>query len=213
MLCAALPVTGRVTSPFGWRQLNGRSDLHTGVDLGAPEGSPVWAMLPGDVVVSAPSGQLSGYGNVVVLRHAAALFTLYAHLSARSVAVGQHVDAGALLGAVGRTAGTHEDPQRMFGTSGAHLHLEFLSRWPPAGRDLDRLDPGPLFAQLGIMVPSSGPLQRACMLPSSSSPAAAAVFAASSSAVQLTQRPPARAAMGGLLALAVVWGVVKSKRR
>lgn len=160
--CASLPVAGRVTSPYGWRWLNGRSDLHTGLDIGAPEGTPVYSMLPGVVVVSAPAGELEGYGNAIVMRHAPALFSLYAHLQRRDVDQGAIVDQGAELGAVGRTAGTRAEPGKLFAASGAHLHLEFLDRWPPAGRDENRIDPAIVLGQLGIMVPHSGPLQLAC---------------------------------------------------
>jgi murein DD-endopeptidase MepM/ murein hydrolase activator NlpD len=158
---AALPVNGRVGSPFGWRWLNSKSDYHTGMDIGAPEGTPVHAVLPGVVVVAAHSGELEGYGNVVVVRHAAALLTLYAHLAMLAVTPGQVVAEGQTLGTVGRTAGTRADPSKMFDASGAHLHLEFLSKWPPAGKDLDRLDPGPQLRALGIVVPQSGPLELA----------------------------------------------------
>lgn len=173
MACAALPVSGRVTSPFGWRWLNGRSDLHTGLDIGAPEGTPVYSMLPGVVVLSAAPGELEGYGNVIVVRHAPALFSLYAHLLGRLVDQGAIVNAGAELGAVGRTAGTRADPGKLFGASGAHLHLEFLDRWPPAGRDQNRIDPALVLGQLGVIVPHSGPLQLACndTAPAPASPA------------------------------------------
>lgn len=164
MACAALPIAppGRVTSPYGWRNRPSGADLHTGVDLGAPEGTPVYAMLPGRVRLAAPSGSLQGYGNAVVLEHAAALFTLYAHLQGYSVMQGQLVDAGQQIGTVGRTAGTRDDPGRVFSSSGAHLHLEFLDRWPPRGRDLDRLDPAKVLGELGVIVPPSGPLVQAC---------------------------------------------------
>jgi murein DD-endopeptidase MepM/ murein hydrolase activator NlpD len=158
---AALPVQGRIGSPFGWRTLNRKSDYHTGVDIGAPEGTPVHAILGGVVVAAARAGELSGYGNVVVLRHSAALFTLYAHLALLAVVVGQVVAEGQTIGTVGRTAGTREEPGKLFDESGAHLHLEFLSHWPPAGRDLDRMDPAPVLAELGIVVPASGPLRLA----------------------------------------------------
>jgi hypothetical protein len=164
VFCAALPVAvGRVSSPYGWRWLNGRDDLHTGVDIGAPEGTPVYAMLPGTVRVAAPSGALSGYGNVVVLQHGANVFTLYAHLSRVDVQEGRALELGAPLGLVGRTAGTRADPGKMFATSGAHLHLEFLDAWPPAGRDQNRVDPGQVLPSLGIIVPAQGqPLQMSC---------------------------------------------------
>lgn len=210
MPCAALPVSGSVASPFGWRWLNGRSDLHTGLDIGAPEGAPVYALLPGRVIVAAPAGQLSGYGNVVVLQHGPGLFSLYAHLSAVSVLEGQSVATGAELGRVGRTAGTREDPGKLFSASGAHLHLELLEKWPPDGKDLNRLDPGQLLPAWGVLVPSTGPLQRmAC--------GAAATLAPlqTEGAMPSTSSSSSSAAGAGavlFLALAWLWGR-KQKRR
>lgn len=122
-------------------------------------------MLPGRVAVSVPSGRMNMYGETVVLQHGPNLFALYAHLQRRDVQKGDQVTAGTQLGTVGRTAGTREDPSRVFTRSGAHLHFEFLDRWPPAGRDLNRLDPGPIFAQLGVIVPDRGPLQIAQCAP------------------------------------------------
>lgn len=176
MFCAALPVAvGRVSSPYGWRWLNGRSDLHTGVDIGAPEGTPVFAMLPGLVRVAAPSGALSGYGNVVVLQHGPNVFSLYAHLSRVDALEGEPLELGQQLGLVGRTAGTRAEPGKVFRESGAHLHLEFLNAWPPAGKDQNRVDPGEVLPALGIIVPARGqPLLTSCSSstrPPSSAPA------------------------------------------
>jgi murein DD-endopeptidase MepM/ murein hydrolase activator NlpD len=164
MTCAALPIASpaAVTSGYGWRNRPSGPDLHTGIDLGAPRGTPVYAMLPGVVVVSAPSGELSGYGDVIVVQHGSALYALYAHLDRRSVARGAVVAPGQQLGAVGTSAGTRADPQKQFASSSSHLHLEFLNRWPPAGPDLDRLDVGQVLAALGVIVPPSGPLVQAC---------------------------------------------------
>lgn len=166
MPCAALPIAvGRVTSPQGWRNRPSGPDLHTGVDLGAPEGTPVFAMLDGLIRLAAPSGSLSGYGNTLLVEHSSSLLSLYAHLRSFSVATGQRVFAGQLIGFVGRTAGTAAEPSKQFDASGAHLHLEFLSKWPPAGRDLDRLNVATVLAALGVVVPASGPLRRTCDLP------------------------------------------------
>lgn len=163
MTCAALPIAAsRVTSGYGWRNRPSGPDLHTGIDLGAPEGSPVRSMLPGRVVVSAPNGALSGYGQTVVIEHGPRLFSLSAHLQARTVTVGQSVAAGQQIGTVGRTAGTKANPGAVFATSGPHLHLEFLDAWPPAGRDLNRLDVGQVLGAFGVIVPPSGPLALAC---------------------------------------------------
>jgi murein DD-endopeptidase MepM/ murein hydrolase activator NlpD len=203
VICASLPVAvGRVASPFGWRWLNGQSDLHTGVDVGAPEGTPVYAMLPGRVVVAAPSGLLSGYGNAVVLEHGPTAFTLYAHLSRISVNEGQQLIAGEQLGNVGRTAGTHDQPDKLFSVDGAHLHIEFLDRWPPTAKDANRLDPGPILAQLGVIIPSKGqPIRAAC--------------AAGSSSPATSPSVPARAAIGGafvLIAAAAAYYAIKKRR-
>lgn len=211
MPCASLPVSGQVSSPYGWRWLNGRSDLHTGVDIGAPEGSPVFAILPGRVVVAAPTGALSGYGNVIVLEHGPTFYSLYAHLSVVRVLEGQSVPSGGLLGAVGRTAGTRDDPGKVFDSSGAHLHLELLSRWPPSGRDLDRIDPGQVLPALGIIVPSHGPLLQTADCSSSSSVPAAGSGLPPTASSQPQARSSARA--GGFLALLALFLYLKSKRR
>jgi len=158
---AALPISslGRVSSPYGMRDRPSGPDLHTGVDIAAPEGTPVYAVLPGRVRVAAPSGQLAGYGNVLVIQHETALFSLYAHLRSIAVGEGAYVDAGQEIGTVGRTAGSKEEPGKVFSESGAHLHLEVLDRWPPRGRDLDRLNPADVLGRFGVLVPSSGPLR------------------------------------------------------
>lgn len=103
------PVAGswRITSPFGWRW--GR--LHTGVDIAAPVGTPVRAVLPGVVEFA---GWAGGYGRLVVLRHAGEWRSYYAHLSRVEVAPGQSVAAGEVIGRVGSTGHS----------TGPHVHLE-----------------------------------------------------------------------------------------
>lgn len=216
MFCAALPLppNARVSSPFGVRQLNGKDDLHTGVDVAATEGTPVFAMLPGRVVLAAPTGMVSGYGNLVVLEHGPSLFSLYAHLSQVLALEGQTLAAGQPLGLVGRTAGTPAEPTKMFDVSGSHLHFEFLSQWPPHGKDIDRLDPTPLLAQLGIIVPRSGPLVLACSSPSSNgtvlqTPSSAPPYTSNTYELQ-TPTPPTSSttsAMGVVALLAVAYAL------
>ena len=101
------PADGRISGHFAMR--DGR--LHEGIDIAAPEGTPVLAALAGVVLLAS---ELSGYGRVVVLDHGADLATVYAHLACLDVAEGARVEAGGRLGAVG-TSG------RAFG---AHLHFE-----------------------------------------------------------------------------------------
>ena len=101
------PGAGRVTSPFGQRW--GR--LHAGLDVAAGVGSPVRAAAAGTVLSAATEG---GYGKVVRLQHAEGTVTVYAHLSEISVAAGQQVPAGHVVGLEGNTGRS----------TGPHLHFE-----------------------------------------------------------------------------------------
>lgn len=102
-----------LTSRFGARQapLAGASRLHAGLDLAAPYGSAVVARAPGRVVAA---GWIGGYGNCVVIDHGGGVQTRYGHLSRIAVGLGQAVEPGALLGAVGSTGLS----------TGPHLHYE-----------------------------------------------------------------------------------------
>lgn len=94
----------RVTSLFGARW--GRP--HEGIDLQAAIGTPVYAADEGEVVYA--GNTVRGYGNMVVLKHADALMTVYAHNSVLLVKVGQHVASGqriALSGQSGHATGPH----------------------------------------------------------------------------------------------------------
>lgn len=109
------PVGGRldVTSGFGARRdpFYGRLALHTGIDLREDYGSAVCAVAAGMVTIA---GSESGYGTLVEIDHGNGYATRYAHLSAVSVAVGQKVGVGALIGRVGTTGRS----------TGPHLHYE-----------------------------------------------------------------------------------------
>ena len=101
------PIDGVITSPFGPRW--GR--LHAGIDIGAPEGTPIRAAADGRVVLAGPQG---AYGLYTCIQHTGSLSTCYAHQSRISTAVGAAVSRGDVIGAVGNTG-------RSFG---AHLHFE-----------------------------------------------------------------------------------------
>ena len=108
-----LPVMGRVSSDFGARldPISATHRHHGGMDIAAPEGTPV---------VSAGAGRVSraemvaGYGNLVVVDHGGGLETRYAHLAAIEVQEGQALAPGAVVGTVGQTGRS----------TGPHLHFE-----------------------------------------------------------------------------------------
>lgn len=127
----AMPVCGAVNSPFGSR--HGR--MHYGVDLDLVTGDPVVAAFEGMVRIARLHRT---YGNVVVIRHANGLETLYAHLSRIDVTPGTMVEAGTpigLGGSTGRSTGDHLhfevrylgqpiDPQRLFDVQDGRLYSE-----------------------------------------------------------------------------------------
>ncbi|MEX0756546.1 MAG: peptidoglycan DD-metalloendopeptidase family protein, partial [Acidimicrobiia bacterium] len=108
-----MPVNGWISSYYGWRihPIFGSRRMHTGIDLAATGGSPIYAAEAGRVIIAGVRG---GYGNAVVIDHGGGLATLYAHQSRISVSVGQQLAAGQRVGSVGCTG---------FCT-GDHLHFE-----------------------------------------------------------------------------------------
>jgi len=111
--CVVRPVQGGITSPFGPRlhPILGRVIVHTGDDLAAGMGTPIQACRAGTVVIAGPEG---GYGNATVIDDGGGMGTLYGHQSRIAVTVGQHVDAGQVIGYVGMTGLA----------TGPHLHFE-----------------------------------------------------------------------------------------
>lgn len=105
---------GEIISHFGVR--NGRP--HNGIDIKAPEGTPVKAVQDGVVIFS---GFLKGYGNTVIIKHEGDYFTVYAHNKYNTVREGDFVRKGNIIGYVGMT-----------GNAGTpHLHFEVRKRTQP----------------------------------------------------------------------------------
>jgi septal ring factor EnvC (AmiA/AmiB activator) len=93
------PVTGRVTAAFDAG--TGRSAgavVKNGIDIAAPEGTPVFAVHPGNVDYA---DAFTGFGNLVIIDHGSNYYSLYGYLGAAEVQRGDHVDAGTELGRVG----------------------------------------------------------------------------------------------------------------
>lgn len=108
------PVTGTITSPFGWRAnpFGGSApDFHSGLDIAAPTGTTVTAAASGTVMLAQWYG---GYGNYILIDNGKSYSTGYGHLSAIYVSVGQVVKRGQAIGAVGMTGLA----------TGPHLHFE-----------------------------------------------------------------------------------------
>ena len=108
---------GEITSPFGMRfhPILGYARMHTGVDWGAPIGTPIFAAGNGVVI---KAGWESGYGRRVEIQHANGYVTTYNHMSGfgRSVAEGVRVTQGQVIGYLGQTGLA----------TGPHLHYEVI---------------------------------------------------------------------------------------
>jgi len=101
------PLKGVLYGRYGLRS----GQRHDGIDIAAPEGTPVGAAADGKVIFA---GKQAGYGALVVLRHDGGLVTLYAHNARVLVKQGQHVREGQPIATVGQTGKT----------TGPHLHFE-----------------------------------------------------------------------------------------
>jgi murein DD-endopeptidase MepM/ murein hydrolase activator NlpD len=109
----AWPVTGVITSPFGWRRspFGGGAEFHQGLDIGANMGTTVTAAASGTII---SAGWYGGYGNYILIDHGGGMSTGYGHLSRIFVSNGQQVQRGQAIGAVGSTGAS----------TGPHLHFE-----------------------------------------------------------------------------------------
>ncbi|MGA8992752.1 MAG: peptidoglycan DD-metalloendopeptidase family protein [Nocardioidaceae bacterium] len=118
------PVSGRVTSPFGWRvhPIYGYRALHDGVDFGAACGTPIRAVASGRVVERYFQ---TAWGNRVIIDHGlhrgAGLATISNHLSSYAVSAGERVERGQIIGYVGTTGWS----------TGCHLHFTVLRNGAP----------------------------------------------------------------------------------
>jgi lipoprotein NlpD len=101
------PVSGSINSTFGPRG----ASFHDGVDIAAPEGTPIRAVEHGEVIYS---DQLRGYGKMVIIRHAGGIVSVYAHNQVNLVRDGQSVARGEIIARVGSTGRV----------TGPHLHFE-----------------------------------------------------------------------------------------
>jgi len=109
------PVEGVLTSRFGVR----RGRRHDGIDIAAPAGTPIRAAADGKVLYA--GDQQTGYGNLIILRHAGDMITVYAHNQRNLVGESDRVEQGQTIGLVGSTGRS----------TGPHLHFEIRKRTKP----------------------------------------------------------------------------------
>lgn len=116
--------TRRITSPFGYRihPILKYRKFHDGIDIGEPQGSPIFAAADGVVTYA---GYMNGYGNTVIIYHQNGLSTLYGHIRYGGILVqnGQKVKRGEKIAEVGSTGRS----------TGPHLHFTVTAN----GQDVD----------------------------------------------------------------------------
>lgn len=108
------PVRGYtdISSPYGMREMDGKTSMHYGVDFPAPIGTPIVAATDGVVIASEYS--TTGYGFHIKIQHANGYITLYAHASELIAQVGDKVQQGDMIARVGSTGNS----------TGPHCHFE-----------------------------------------------------------------------------------------
>jgi len=109
----------KVTSGYFVRPIAGgkkSQGIHgyNGIDIAASVGTPIVAAAEGVVIIAKASGYNGGYGLYVAIRHSNGTQTIYAHMSKVNVTVGQYVDQGQVIGAVGNSGRS----------TGSHIHFE-----------------------------------------------------------------------------------------
>lgn len=115
------PTNGWVTSLYGTRvsPFTNRKMFHSGIDIAAAIGTPIIAPAKGIVV---HSGKKGSYGNIVKIDHGNGIVSLFAHVHEKFVRIGQKVNRGDRIAAVGNTGRS----------TGPHLHYELTVNGIPA---------------------------------------------------------------------------------
>ena len=107
---------GRITSHYGFRlsPVSGNRNFHSGIDIAASSGTPVFAAGKGVIVAN---GYNEVYGKYIIIQHPGLYHTLYGHLKESFVILNNQINAGTIIGEVGNTGYS----------TGPHLHFEVRS--------------------------------------------------------------------------------------
>ncbi|PHS28772.1 MAG: hypothetical protein COA84_00880 [Robiginitomaculum sp.] len=127
-------VSGHISAPYGKSYdpfKTGKAKKHNGIDIAAPQGTPIYA--PSNGVIVAATDIYDGkpaYGKVLVFQSSSKTQTLFAHLDSYEVQQGQRVQKGMRIAAVGNTGKS----------TGPHVHIETFK----AGERVDPLNVWPV---------------------------------------------------------------------
>jgi murein DD-endopeptidase MepM/ murein hydrolase activator NlpD len=137
----------RITSPFGQRTLNGKEEMHGGIDL-APinkqAGSPIKSPLDGEVIYA---GDVKGYGKAVYIRRDDGHIMAVGHVDP-AVEKGARIKQGDIIGNIGENMGK---------TTGHHAEIQIMS---PDGKPINPMEYNPLMSLLkpkDVLVASNDP--------------------------------------------------------
>lgn len=112
-VCYQWPVKGRISSPFGFQRIYNGTPLrhHSGLDIAAPIGTPIYAIADG--VVQLSHEDLFYTGKTVLIEHGSGMMSGYSHMSQLLVKKDDVVKCGDVIGLIGSTGRS----------TGPHLHL------------------------------------------------------------------------------------------
>lgn len=135
--------TVKINSRFGKR----RRGFHEGVDLKAAVGTPVYATQAGEVIYA--DSKIGGYGNMIVIKHAVGLFSVYGHMSKMDVKPGDKVSQKEQIGLSGKSGRVR----------GPHLHFE-VRRGSVALNPVNFYERGNVFSKPTRMIASRTPKKK-----------------------------------------------------
>jgi murein DD-endopeptidase MepM/ murein hydrolase activator NlpD len=170
IICPLLSGCATVSSPYGWRTINGKKEFHRGIDFYAPPGTSVLAVADGTirrVWVQKAKPHEKSYGLYIIIEHKDGSSTLYGHLESTHYNIQDNfkilldipVKKGDVIGFSGGEAGHPHSGS----STGPHLHLDYV----PNGwiiKSKERIDPLPCINASGnvnssILIRDNGSLQ------------------------------------------------------